>query len=527
MIHSFLRLISLALLAGLATAQSTGATGDWEVLGTPGMSSADVWCCQIAFDAADRPYVAYQDHSLGENPTSVKRFVNGAWSYVGAKGGASVGTGWYNHLAFDSAGTLYVASRDYGVSSKLNVRRATTGSTSTWVNAGPTGISSGEAHYTHIVVGGDDSVYAVYQDGANQNKATVRRYASGAWTTLGPAGFTANATDYSSLAIDKHGTVYVAFADRQFSSSSGDGKVTVMRYVAAQNAWQYVGAPGFTPTGGLNLRLALDNDGVPHVVYQEYHQRITVMKFVGGQWVRLGGSASGSDRPVIETESWRQWVSIDFDSQNAPYVCYQLMDQGRKAAVRKYSGGSWTAVGSIGFTPGSADYMAMAIDAYDRPHVAFRDSNASGKATVMRFAPSPYTYCTSMTSSVGCVPRITTSGTPSISDTAPFVIGATSIINQRPGILLYSLRPDHEPLGNGVMCLKTPWKRTAPQMSGGSATGADCTGAFAIDFNSVIRSGLNQSLVVGATVCAQYIYRDNPSPLGLGLTDAVRFQIRP
>ncbi len=524
MTHSFLRLTALALLTGLATAQSTG---DWEVLGTPGMSSAGVWCCQISFDAADRVHVAYQDHSLGHNPTSVNRFTNGEWSYVGAKGGASVGTGWYNHLAFDSAGTLYVASRDYGVAGRLNVRRATSGPTTAWSNVGPTGISNGDAHYTHLVVGADNAVYAAYEDGASQNKATVQRFANGTWSTLGPAGFTNAAADYTSLAIASDGTPYLAFADRQFPSSSGDGKVTVMRYAAEDDAWQYVGTPGFTTKGGLNLRLALDNDGVPYIVYQEYHLRITVMKFTGSEWVRVGSSASGSDRPVIETEAWRQWVSIDFDSQNVPYVCYQLFDQGRKAAVRKYAGGSWIAVGPIGFTPGSADYMAMAIDGYDRPHVAFRDSAADGKATVMRFAPSPYKYCTSTTSSIGCVPQITTNGMPSISDETPFLIGATSIINQRAGLLLYSLRPDNEPLGNGVMCLKTPWKRTAPQNSGGSATGTDCTGAFSIDFNAIMRTGLNPALTVGATVCAQYAYRDPPSPLGLGLTDAVRFQIRP
>lgn len=524
MIHSFIRCSSLALLAGLASAQSTA---DWEVLGTSGISDGGVWCCQIAFDSADRAYVAYQDHSLGVNPTSVKRFSNGAWSYVGAKGAASLGTGWYNHVAFDHAGNLYVATRDYAVAGKLNVRRASTNSPATWSNVGPAGISAGDAHYTHLIVGGDDSIYAVYEDGVNGNKATVRRFVNGAWANVGPVGFTPGSADYTSLAIASDGTLYIAFADGQFPASSGDGKVTVMRYAPQSSSWQYVGTPGFTATGGLNLRLALDNSGVPHVVYQEYHQRITVMKFNGTQWVKLGGSASGSDRPVIETESWRQWVSIDFDSQNTPFVAYQLLENGRKAAVRKYSGGSWLPVGSIGFTAGAADYMAMAIDGFDRPHVVFCDSAANGKATVMRFAPSPYTYCTSMTSSIGCMPQIRTIGVPSVSSDEPFWIGANSIINQSTGFLLYSLRPDHEPLGNGFLCLKTPWKRTTPQNSGGSATGTNCTGAFSFDFNTVIRAGLNPALAIGTTVCAQYAYRDTPSPLGLGLSDAVRFQIQP
>lgn len=524
MAHPLMLLPSLALLTTLATAQSTGA---WEVLGSAGISDADVWCCQIAFDASDAPHVAYQDHSLGPNPASVKRFKDGTWSYVGAKGTASVGTAWYNHLAFDGAGTLYVASRDYGVSSKLNVRRAPGGSPTTWSNVGAAGTSTGQAHYTHLVVGEDNSVYVAYSDADKQNKATVRRSANGAWSTLGPAGFTGGSASYTSLAIGRDGTPYIAFADGAYPSSSGDGKVTVLRYVAGLGAWQLVGTPGFTSTGGLNLRLALDRDDVPHVVYQEYHQRLVVMKFNGSQWVKLGTSASGSDRPVLETESWRQWCSIDFDSQNTPYVAYQLFDQGRKAAVRKFVGQSWVAVGAIGFSPGSADYMAMAIDNYDMPHVVFRDSAAGGRATVMRFAPSPYTYCAGITSSIGCQPQITTSGVPSVSDESPFLIGASSIINQRTGFLLYSLRPDNQPFGNGFFCLKTPWKRTSLQNSGGSVSGTNCTGAFSIDFNGIIQSGSIPTLVAGATVCAQYWYRDPPNPLGLGLTNAVRFQIRP
>lgn len=523
MTDSFVRLFSAALLAGVASAQSS----DWQALGSPGFSSAGVWCCQIAFDSTDRVYVAYQDHSMGVNPTSVKRFVNGAWSYVGGKGEASIGTGWYNHLAFDSAGNLYVAARDYAVAGKLNVRRAPTGSGSAWSNVGPAGSSAADAHYTHLVVGGDNRAYAAYQDGAHQDRATVQRFENGTWTTLGPPGFTPGGVDYTSLAISASGTPYIAFADRQYPSSSGDGRVSVMRYAAAQNAWEYVGTPGFTTKGGLNLRLALDNDDAPYVVYQEYHLRITVMKFTGGQWVRVGGPASGPDRPVIETESWRQWVSIDFDSQNTPYIAYQLKDQGRKAAVRKYTGDSWVAVGSIGFTPGAADYLAMAIDSYDRPHVVFRDSAASGKATVMRFAPSPYSYCTSTPSAIGCVPQITTSGTPSATNATAFRVGAASVVNQTTGFLLYSLRPDHQPFGNGVLCLKTPWRRTAPQASGGVAEGATCSGVFSFDFNPVIQSGVVQALVPGATVCAQYVYRDPQSPLVPGLTNAVRFQIQP
>lgn len=521
----FATLLSVALLVPLAAAQSAS---DWTVLGSPGISDGDVWCCQIAVDRTGAVYASYQDHSLGPNPASVQRFTNGAWSYVGGKGNASLGTAWYNHLAFDSSGALYLACRDYAVGGKINVRRAPSGVSTSWSTLGPAGISTGSAHYSHIAIGEDDAVYVVYADADALNKATVRRFANGAWTTVGPAGFTPSAANYPSLAVAHDGRVFVAFSDGQQLDTSGEGKVTVMRYDTALGQWQLVGSPGFTNVGGLNVRLALDRNDVPHIVYQEYHQRFTVMRCDGAQWVRLGGSAAGSDRPVLETEAWRQWCSLAFDSQNTPYVAYQLLDNGRKAAVRKFVDPNWVPVGTIGFSAGAADYMAMIVDGDDVPHVVFRDGSVAGRATVMRFAPSPYTYCTGVTSSLGCVPTISATGIPSLSNPAPFTIEASSIISQRAGLLLYSFAPDHQAFGGGgILCLASPWLRTTIQNSGGSATGDDCTGTFSYDFNSAIQSGLNPALVVGATVFAQYYYRDAQNPLGPGLSNALRFRIRP
>lgn len=515
----------LACVTSLCASVSAQSDSSWEFVGEQGISDGTVFCCQIVADRQGALYVSYQDQSLGPNPASVKRYEDGEWSYVGGKGNASIGTAWYNHLAFDTLGRLYIASRDYGVAGRLNLRRFPGFTTNGWQDTNNGGASVGDAHYTHIAAGPNEDVFAVFVDQTQSNHATVRRFWHGAWTNLGSPGFTNGAAGYTSLGVDHSGRVYVGYSDGNFQDSSGEGKFTVMRYTPSTGAWQYVGSPGFTPNGALNGRLVLDNDDVPYVAYQNYHLRLVVMRFNGAQWVQVGGSASGPDRPVLETESWRQWVSLAFDSHNTPYVAYQMLDNGGKAAVRRFQGNSWVPVGPTGFTPGAADYMSMAIDKNDTPYVVFRDSTANFRASVMRLQTGPVVYCESTEDSVGCVPKISAYGTASLTSDGPFRISAEPVIAHRLGMLLYSFQPNSQSFSAGSLCIGSPYSRVALQSSGGPPGAQDCTGSFFVDFNQVIQGAGNPGLTEGRTVYAQWWYRDAQARAGRGLSDAVRFRI--
>jgi hypothetical protein len=133
------------------------------------------------------------------------------------------------------------------------------------------------------------------------------------------------------------------------------------------------------------MQLRLDNNGVPHVAYYRWQSGIVVMQWTGSAWTQVGPDASGGDTPTIETEGWRQWVSLRFDSDNKPYVAYQLLSNG-KSVVRRYESGTstWDLVGSSGFSPYRADYLVMALSSADVPYVAFRDSR-TGKLMVMGY----------------------------------------------------------------------------------------------------------------------------------------------
>jgi hypothetical protein len=151
----------------------------------------------------------------------------------------------------------------------------------------------------------------------------------------------------------------------------------------------------------------------------------------------------------------------------------------------------------------------------------------AGAAYVYRLTPEAETYCTAKVNGLGCTPAIHFAGRPSVSATAPFTIGATNVLNQRSGLLVYGYASAATPFQGGVLCIAPPLIRTSPQTSGGSASGADCSGAYGLDFGALLASGVDPELFVGAEGFAQYWSRDPFSVPAIGLTDAVRFLVRP
>jgi outer membrane protein assembly factor BamB len=138
-------------------------------------------------------------------------------------------------------------------------------------------------------------------------------------------------------------------------------------------------------------------------------------------------------------------------------------------------------------------------------------------------------YCTAKTTSNGCVPAISPTGTPGPNTGAAFVITADEVPNQTLGVCFYGLNgPAAIPFQGGTLCVMPPTSRTQLQTSGGSpASASDCSGAYALDFDARIAAGTDPLLVTGATVHAQYWVRDPGDAFGTGLSDAIQFVIQP
>jgi len=140
-------------------------------------------------------------------------------------------------------------------------------------------------------------------------------------------------------------------------------------------------------------------------------------------------------------------------------------------------------------------------------------------------------YCTAKTNSAGCVPSISYNGLPSYSGPDNFNITAASVLNGKPGIMLWSLTPGAVPFFGGTLCVAAPITRTPGQNSGGTpAPAQDCTGTYSYHFTQSYM--LAQLLPPGTRAYAQYWSRDPGSgpphtASNIGLTNALTFMICP
>jgi choice-of-anchor B domain-containing protein len=146
---------------------------------------------------------------------------------------------------------------------------------------------------------------------------------------------------------------------------------------------------------------------------------------------------------------------------------------------------------------------------------------------VLQCSTAPTAYCTAKPNSQACTPAIASSGAASASSAASFDVSCSNVINQKGGTLFYGATPTSTPFQGGTKCVASPVRRTGVQNSGGNTGPDDCSGVLSIDFNARIQSGIDAALVPGATVFAQFWYRDgaDPTGFGTGLSDALQFTI--
>lgn len=143
-------------------------------------------------------------------------------------------------------------------------------------------------------------------------------------------------------------------------------------------------------------------------------------------------------------------------------------------------------------------------------------------------SPVPQRYCTAKANSQGCVGAVAAAGSPSLSIGDNFVVTASGVLNQKPGLAFWGFGPIAAPFLGGTLCVAPPLVRTAVQVSGGSAPPAvDCSGAYAFAFQ---QSYLQASGVsAGDALHVQYWSRDpsHRDGTGVALTDALRFDVVP
>ncbi|MBK8180398.1 MAG: hypothetical protein IPK67_16195 [Planctomycetes bacterium] len=153
-----------------------------------------------------------------------------------------------------------------------------------------------------------------------------------------------------------------------------------------------------------------------------------------------------------------------------------------------------------------------------------------------KFTNPPSTvYCTAKTNSLGCVPTIGSSGVSSATNAGPFVITASSVINNKPGLFLYSNGGQAAvPFFGGLRCVGTPVRRSVPMNSLGNPPPNDCSGAYTMDWNAFsvgALGGTPQAYLqgVGNVIQVQAWGRDNGFPAGFNatLSDGLEYTVGP
>ncbi len=352
---------------------------NWQNVGNAGFTSG-MGCCAyddfgFALDSNNVPLVAFVDSSHS-NKATVMEFDGSNWQNVGNAGFTNPIS--YISLAIDPNNVPYISIQD-GTSYKPTVMKF---ENKTWKEAGNSGSSSYNSEIVSIAYDSTNAKYVAFMDSDQKDKATVIKYDGlNSWSRVGIPGFTPDRASWPSLAINKGDTPYIAFSDMAYPDAGNVGKASVMRYLGGPAGWVDIGKPGFSPEGAEYTKIAFDNFDNPYVVFVDnssgtIQKHITVMKYVGGNWIPVGVPGFSPD------EAW--YPSIAFDMGNIPYVAFREQTSG-KASVMRFDGRTWRNVGPREFSKSSVDYPQLKFDSKNNLYISFQDWAENGKTTVMKY----------------------------------------------------------------------------------------------------------------------------------------------
>jgi hypothetical protein len=393
----------------------------WFNIGKPGFSDNKIEYVSFGIDSKDVLYVAFQDTGSGNNVSVMKydtKLKSAKWAYVGSRGFSGRGGSSYTSIAFDSKDNPYVGFTD--TDGKASVMKF---ENMVWTHVGTPAFSAGGVWNTKIAIDSKDVPYISFSDELNGDRVTVLKFSGSNWDYVGKPGFSIGSANYTQLAIDDAGNPYVGFMDGRPGVSF---KSTVMKWNGS--VWENLGVDSFSPQTVWYTALAINSNNEVYMGFKDDATggKATLMKFEGG------GNSCASDILSFsvlgkygEIDESRKEIAVrvpygsniaalsptlllsDYASvkpkQNAPVNFtkpqYYVVTAQNKSCKKSYkvtvTVNTWEEVGGVGFTPGSATNISMAISPANIPYVAFTDPTAStawNKMSVMTYDQSANTW---------------------------------------------------------------------------------------------------------------------------------------
>ncbi len=146
-------------------------------------------------------------------------------------------------------------------------------------------------------------------------------------------------------------------------------------------------------------------------------------------------------------------------------------------------------------------------------------------------ATNPVSYCVGKLNSCGSMPTIGWTGTMHAGAASGFVLRATNMRGQMPGLLLYgNTGASTTSFGGSVLCIQPPLRRTVAVVDTTGNAG-QCNGVLALDFASFASGGLGGNpapflQLAGSPVWCQFWGRDG-GQADPTLSNALTFLVRP
>ena len=127
------------------------------------------------------------------------------------------------------------------------------------------------------------------------------------------------------------------------------------------------------------------------------------------------------------------------------------------------------------------------------------------------------------------------SRTCSASSGSGFTLSTVNLINNKPGLYVYSdAGRAAVPFSGGVRCVHTPLKRSMTMSSAGNSPPNDCSGSYSLDFNAFAAGTLGGApaaylAVPGTVIDVQAWGRDNgfPAPDNFSLSNGLEYTVGP